>query len=73
MHERGGVILVNRLTVSHGVLAFVEAENVNVRTLLRIPESRAVAIEGETDPYVRSGICTATGPSGLVRCLTPAR
>jgi len=47
--------------------------NVNVRTRLRIPESRAVAIEGETDPYVRSSICTATGPSGLVRCLTPAR
>src|SRR5262249_14025887 len=25
LHERGGVILVNRLTVSHGVRAFVEA------------------------------------------------
>jgi hypothetical protein len=43
--------------------------NVNVRSLIDIRASRAVAIEGDPDIYVRTGTCGARDGAKLASCL----
>jgi hypothetical protein len=57
-HERDGVILVNRLTVSHGVRAFVEA---------RIPGLAGARVSSWTSPNDPSLVCR---PRGAVEVCT---
>jgi hypothetical protein len=52
LHERGGVILVNRLTVSHGVRAFVEA---------RIPGLAGARVSSWTSRNDPSLVCRTRG------------
>ena len=58
LHERGGVILVNRLTVSHGVRAFVEA---------RIPGLAGARVSSWTS---RNGPSLVCRPRGAVEVCT---
>ena len=52
LHERGGVILVNRLTVSHGVRAFVDA---------RIPGLAGARVSSWTSLNDPSLVCRRRG------------
>jgi hypothetical protein len=52
LHERGGVILINRLTVSHGVRAFVDA---------RIPGLAGARVSSWTSRNDPSLVCQPRG------------
>lgn len=44
--------------------------NVDVRSLLGVPSSRAVSIDGATDVYVGRGVCTSATDARLFDCIT---
>jgi hypothetical protein len=64
--------LVQAVAVGVGVVhgCGLEPQNVNIRSLLGIKPSAAVALAGDQSSiYVRRGVCSQAGADALVACL----
>jgi len=67
-----GALPVQALAIGVGVTRGCGAkpQNVDVRSLAGIRPSRAVALSGASDVWVRRGICPRVEASALLSCLT---